>query len=295
LKRLADQNLYEILEVPPEAGAPDIEQAYARMKALYGPNSLVTYTLLDPDEAAYLGRRIEEAKATLLDPAERARYDATIGVPRTAPAAEAPNGAAVQPVAREERRTISAVPREEARTPVPADGVAGELPAFSAARVPPPVTLPAPGVAERGEPPQVAPRQAPAAILLACAAEAGGPAEPAAPIPLRNEVASGPGPGAREVVVTEATAWTGEVLRKIREARGLSLPQVSERTKVARHHLENLEADRFGLLPAPVYLRGILMSLARELRLDGQKVARSYLERVSQALGPAPAPPPRTR
>jgi cytoskeletal protein RodZ len=50
---------------------------------------------------------------------------------------------------------------------------------------------------------------------------------------------------------------------------------------VTRHHLENIEADRFGALPAPVYLRGILMSLARELRLDGQKVARSYLERAS--------------
>ena len=42
----------------------------------------------------------------------------------------------------------------------------------------------------------------------------------------------------------EGAAWTGEVLRQIREARGLTLPQLSERTKVTRHHLENLEADR---------------------------------------------------
>ena len=33
-------------------------------------------------------------------------------------------------------------------------------------------------------------------------------------------------------------------------------------------------------LPANVYLRGILMSVARELGLDGLRVARSYLQFV---------------
>jgi cytoskeletal protein RodZ len=56
---------------------------------------------------------------------------------------------------------------------------------------------------------------------------------------------------------------------------------MSERTKVTRHHVENIEAERFSALPAPVYLRGILLTMARELRLDGQKVARAYLERVT--------------
>jgi len=42
-----------------------------------------------------------------------------------------------------------------------------------------------------------------------------------------------------------------------------------------------VEGDRFDQLPVAVYLRGIVMCLARELRLDGQKVARSYMERAS--------------
>lgn len=146
------------------------------------------------------------------------------------------------------------------------------------------------------------------ARLLADAAAAGGPAEAAdaparTPIPLRDEVPAPAPPPApvvaapppeppplplvREaaVVVPEGTAWTGDVLRQIREARGLTLKTLSERIKVTRHHIENIEGDRFPLLPAPVYLRGILMSLARELRLDGQKVARSYLDRASGAAG----------
>jgi cytoskeletal protein RodZ len=85
----------------------------------------------------------------------------------------------------------------------------------------------------------------------------------------------------RDVLVPEGAAWTGEMLRRVREARGLTIAQVSERTKVTRHHLENLENDRFERLPAPVYLRGILLSVARELRLDGPRVARSYLERMA--------------
>jgi cytoskeletal protein RodZ len=68
------------------------------------------------------------------------------------------------------------------------------------------------------------------------------------------------------------------VLRRAREAHGITIAQLCERTKILRSHMENVEADRYEKLPAPVYLRGILMALAKELRLDGQRVARSYLE-----------------
>jgi cytoskeletal protein RodZ len=84
-------------------------------------------------------------------------------------------------------------------------------------------------------------------------------------------------------VVPEGTPYTGEVLRSAREARGLSVEQVCERTRITRQHVENLEADRFERLPPPVYLRGMVMALAKELRLDAQKVARSYLEAVAAA------------
>jgi cytoskeletal protein RodZ len=80
--------------------------------------------------------------------------------------------------------------------------------------------------------------------------------------------------------VPEGAVWSGEALRRVRESRGLTVRQVCDRTKVSRYHLENIEADRFKLLPASVYLRGILLTVARELRLDGQKVARSYLDRM---------------
>ena len=75
------------------------------------------------------------------------------------------------------------------------------------------------------------------------------------------------------------------MLRRIRESRGLTVQQLAERTRVTRYHLENIEQDRFESLPAPVYLRGIIVSLARELRLDGPKVARAYLDRMGPTGG----------
>jgi hypothetical protein len=84
---------------------------------------------------------------------------------------------------------------------------------------------------------------------------------------------------------TPAGPWTGAALRAVREARGLSVAQLAERTRVTRHHLENVERDEYERLPAIVYLRGILMAVARELRLDAQKVSRSYLDAMRGASG----------
>ncbi len=96
-----------------------------------------------------------------------------------------------------------------------------------------------------------------------------------------------PAEAPRPFVPPEGAAWTGELLRQAREARGLSVAQLAERTKLSRAHIEMVEEERFAELPVAVYLRGIVLCLARELRLDGQKVARSYLERAAVAQGAA--------
>jgi hypothetical protein len=79
--------------------------------------------------------------------------------------------------------------------------------------------------------------------------------------------------------------FNGEVLRRVRESRGLSLRVLADRTKIGTRHLENVEADRYEALPTSVYLRGILMSLARELGLDPLRVSKSYLTLASKPRG----------
>ena len=107
------------------------------------------------------------------------------------------------------------------------------------------------------------------------------PAPPPVPVPPPPPVEP-----PRPFVPPEGAAWTGELIRQAREARGLTVAQLSDRTKLSRQHIELVEAERFADLPVAVYLRGIVMCIARELRLDGQKVARSYLERAAGASRP---------
>jgi len=114
------------------------------------------------------------------------------------------------------------------------------------------------------------------------------PARPASePSAQPPPVAAPPPPEAappwKPFVPPEGAVWTGELLRQAREAHGMTVAQMAERTKVSRMHIEAVEGDRFEHLPVPVYLRGIVMCIARELRLDGQRVSRSYLERASGA------------
>ena len=75
MKPIAEQSFYEILEIPRDAPAEEVEKAYLRAKALYGPGSLATYSLVAPEEMALLNRRIEEAHQVLLDAGTRAGYD----------------------------------------------------------------------------------------------------------------------------------------------------------------------------------------------------------------------------
>lgn len=82
----------------------------------------------------------------------------------------------------------------------------------------------------------------------------------------------------------------GEKLRKAREAKGLSLEQVEEATKIVRSYLQALEDEEFERLPAPVYVKGFLRNYASYLGLDAQEVLSLY----SASAAPAPVTPTMT-
>jgi flagellar biosynthesis protein FlhG len=73
---------------------------------------------------------------------------------------------------------------------------------------------------------------------------------------------------------------TGPDLRRIREARGVSLRHIASVTKIGIRFLEYMEEDRFALLPAPVYLRGFLQEYARLVGIDPRRAADAYMRRL---------------
>ena len=82
---------------------------------------------------------------------------------------------------------------------------------------------------------------------------------------------------------------TGATLREHRESRKLALEAIVEKTKIRPAILEALEADRFGDLPEPVFLKGFLRQLALCLGLDPAVVVREYMRRVDPPdNGPTP-------
>ena len=60
----------------------------------------------------------------------------------------------------------------------------------------------------------------------------------------------------------------GERLRQAREAKGISLEQAEEGTKIRRRFLEALEAEDYGQLPGEAYVRGFLRNYAYFLGLN---------------------------
>ena len=55
----------------------------------------------------------------------------------------------------------------------------------------------------------------------------------------------------------------GDWLRRQREVREIGIRDIAERTKISFRYLEAMEADRFDLLPAPVFAKGFLREYAR--------------------------------
>jgi flagellar biosynthesis protein FlhG len=74
-------------------------------------------------------------------------------------------------------------------------------------------------------------------------------------------------------------AQPGAYLRRCREALGLTLSEMTERTRIRA--LDHVERERFELLPPEPYLRGYLLSYAQELGIpEFSRLVACYLERL---------------
>jgi len=167
-------------------------------------------------------------------------------------------------------------PAAQAETSAP-PSLQGDWAEAVADAVPPPTSEPVPGPSPVVEAPPT--RRSPPPLPRSSLGLRR-PAGPEARASAATALGSGEGtghPARTRLDIPPDAEFNGELLRQVRESYGLSLQQVSERTRITRIHLENVEADRYEHLPATVYLRGILFNLARELRLDPARVSKSYL------------------
>jgi curved DNA-binding protein CbpA len=82
-------------------------------------------------------------------------------------------------------------------------------------------------------------------------------------------------------VLSDVTVFSGQALRQIRERLNIDLHDVALSTKVQIKHLEDIESENYDALPPEVYTRGFVISYARHLSLDTNKVADDYMSRYN--------------
>ena len=75
----------------------------------------------------------------------------------------------------------------------------------------------------------------------------------------------------------------GGMLRAAREALGLDIPALAERTKIRTEHLEAIEAMEIGQLPAQPYTMGFVRAYAREVELPEEPLMDRFRQQAGYA------------
>lgn len=110
---------------------------------------------------------------------------------------------------------------------------------------------------------------------------------PEPPAEATSDEASGPSPdvglaaqsqvpaGIRYRMATAET-FSGELLREIREFKGVELAAIAEHTKISRRYLQAIEDEDRDRLPETTYLKGYLKQYAAMIGLDPELVVSHY-------------------
>ena len=76
-------------------------------------------------------------------------------------------------------------------------------------------------------------------------------------------------------------------MRLAREARGISLREISEQTRISIRYLEAIEADDYKRLPGGIFNRSFVKAYARHVGFDEKEAVEGYL-RVAREHGESP-------
>lgn len=76
-------------------------------------------------------------------------------------------------------------------------------------------------------------------------------------------------------------ATLGEKLREAREARGYSLREVADQTRISVRHLEAIEADDYKPLPGGVFNKGFIKAFARFVGVNENEALEDYMRQAN--------------
>ncbi len=257
MKRIENQDYYQILEVSYKASWGEIQKAYELAKATYSKNAMAPYSLFDFAERGRILDKIEEAYLILNHPEKRVKYDYALAILLSEPASSAPPKQMISPAPQQ----VLTLPETPSTTPEPIT------------RVPISVQVSLPEE-EKTPVPALAPAVVIEKSVQAVATSTTKPSEISAPH-LENDVVS------------------GKTLKTMREQKGITLASIADKTLININYLEFIEANKYSSLPASVYIVGYLKQYAKIVGIDGS-VMEEYMK-TYQRWSDAPKPKERFR
>lgn len=236
-------NYYEILEVPPDAPQNEIHEAFKRAKKTYCQDSPALYSMFSREEAKELMSLIEEAFSVLGNQAFRKAYDERL---RNLDTFSEENDNSYQPET--DSRFDMAIPEAEPMDISSTIEYAGE--SFE----PFPHSLPPQELSNSSNQELEQKKLGKTALS-------------------HYEIDED-----MELEISEQSLFDGTFLKKVREYRQISLPKLSDHTRVGQAYLIAIEANDYPQLPAPVFVRGFILQIAKAIGLDPQAVSTSYMK-----------------
>lgn len=77
----------------------------------------------------------------------------------------------------------------------------------------------------------------------------------------------------------------GEKLQQAREARGITISEVAEQTRISSLYLECIENNDYRTLPGGIFNKGFVKSYARYVGLDEQEALQDYTRIITEQQG----------
>lgn len=291
-------NYYEVLEVAYDAPQHEVHKAYTRAKATYAQDNPALYSMFTRDEARDLLKLIEEAYAVLGNHGLRRNYDEGLvkaGAKNNSQPSVAPRSLSAE----EAQADHNALPDFV----VPDPSIPGSFQeSTSVAHIPPPIEQPVQlrpvtpiasanaksssngGVSVNQklmDPIHAAATGKRESILVTNAdftvrtREADLPLMP--PDTGRCPLGTYKLDKAMEAEIAAREDYDGPFLQKVRLYKQVSLEKLSVSSRIGKTYLIALESNDFKNLPAPVFLRGFLVQMGKQLGLPEAKVVSSYM------------------
>lgn len=253
------KNYYEVLEVPTTATPDEIYQGYQKAKNTYSGESLALYSLFTEEECAEQLDMIEEAYSILSIPDKRRQYDEVRGLNNVATTKVNEAYALAEAEDDEEERLQqhdSHNHYESQYTPSTEGQQSNNFYEQESTNNP--------FSSSDDEHFRIHQREVGVSKLHA-----------------RNRFSLDYVQNQEfELEIENTLNYTGEILRKIREYKNVSIPRMADMTKISKTYIRCMEEDNHEKMPALVYVRGFVYQYAKCLKLNPDLVATSYLRHL---------------